>query len=690
MATDFWNGSGNWTGNPGDWSTGTAAASGDVAVIESGNDNLTTSASVKSVEIARNATLSFGDGATLTTTGGVNDDGTFNVTGNGDHVSIGGTLSNANVTNIGYTALNASTTVTADGLSNSSGSFLTLQRNASSGTTDQATLAISGSTPETVTGSIRVLGDADLELSNGITAIGYGGFLQVDGTEARASIGAGASSSALSGLTLNDGTANFDGNCDLGAGGTTITTTTNFTNDDQLIIDYYGNDGATTVTFGGTLTNNGVASIGNTSLGVNGAPGVATRVTASGLVNNGQLIVQGNIANGATNEAILNITGTGPSTVTGSVRVGGDADLEVGNTITTIGNGSALELDGAQARVSLGAGTSSSALSQLSVNDGTLLMRGDSGDGGGGATLTTTTGFTNLGNLWVDYYGQDGGSTLTLGGTLTNSDQTTIGNNSLSASTTVTATGRVNNDALTLQGNNASGTTDEAILDITGAVSSTLTGSVRVGGDADLEVGSTITAIGNGSGLELDGATARLSLGAGTTSSALSQLSLNDGTLLLRGNSGYGPGGAALTTTTKFTNLGNLQVDVNGGDGGSSLTLGGMLSNTGATSIGNTGLVASTTVTAKGLINNDSLLIQGNASSGSTAEAVFKVTGGVSSTTLGTGRVSGNADVELANDIKTIGIGSQVELDGTHTRACRSARARRVPPWPSCRSTMEP
>ena len=668
MATDVWNGSGNWASNPADWSTGTAAASGDVAIIESGNDNLTTSASVQSVEVVDNATLSFGDGATLTTTGGLNDDGTFNVTGNGDHVSIGGTLSNANVTNIGYTALNASTTVTADGLSNSSGAFLTLQGNASSGTSDQATLAISGTTSETMTGSIRVLGDADLELSNGITAIGLGGFLQVDGTEARASIGAGTSSSALTGLTLNDGTANFDGNCDLGAGGTTITTTTNFTNDDQLIIDYYGNDGATNVTFGGTLTNNGVATIGNTSLGVNGAPGVATRVTASGLVNNGQLNLQGNFANGATNEAILDITGTGPSTITGSVRVGGDADLEVGSTITAIGNGSALELDGDQARVSLGAGTSSSALSQLSVNDGTLLLRGDTGDGSGGASLTTATGLTNLYDLFVDSDGGDGGSTLTIGGTLTNDAQTTIGNNSLGASTTVTASGLVNSDGLVLQGNATSGTTDEAVLNITGAVSSTLTGSVRVSGDADLAAGSTITAIGVGSVLELDGAQARMSLGAGASSSALSLLSLNDGSLLVRGGTGNGAGGASLKTKTAFLNLGDLGVDDQGGEGGSKLTLGGRLTNDNQITIGESALNASTTVTATALTNAGALTLQGNSTGGTTDEAVLDITGGAFSTLTGAVRVSGDADLELAGKIKSISGGSSLELDGADAR----------------------
>ncbi|HKM62974.1 MAG TPA: hypothetical protein VJY39_10840 [Acidisphaera sp.] len=325
--------------------------------------------------------------------------------------------------------------------------------------------------------------------------------------------------------------------------------------------------------------------------------------------------------------------------------------------------------------MSIGAGTTSSALAKLSLNDGTLILRGNSGYGAGGATLTTTTGFSNAGNLQVDQSGSDGGSTLTFGGSLTNANQATIGNQGLSASTTVTATGLTNTGDLTLQGNTGSGTTNEAALDITGGVSSTLTGTVRVGGDADLEVGSNIKSIGVGSSLELDGAQARVSIGAATTSSALGLLSLNNGTLLLRGGSGSGAGGVALTTTTGFDNVGNLEVDSYGGDGGSTLTIGGVLTNQGyisgspaQVSIGNAGMNASTTVTATGLISTGDLTLQGNSGSGTTNEAVLDITGGVPSTLTGAVRVSGEADLEVGSRIKSIGVGSSLELDGADAR----------------------
>jgi hypothetical protein len=145
-------------------------------------------------------------------------------------------------------------------------------------------------------------------------------------------------------------------------------------------------------------------------------------VTATGTLTNAGGIVnlQGNAASGPTNLATLNVQGAMPTTVAGQLNLGGDALLQVTNGITAIGSGAQLSLDGAQARVSIGAGTTNSALTGLASNAGTFEMEGNTGLGAGGATVTTTTGFANTGNVFIDAFGGEGASTLTLGGALTN------------------------------------------------------------------------------------------------------------------------------------------------------------------------------------------------------------------------------------------------------------------------------
>ena len=94
------------------------------------------------------------------------------------------------------------------------------------------------------------------------------------------------------------------------------------------------------------LTNSGTVNIGETGLTA------STNVTASGLVNTGTLLLQGNSTSGTTNQATLNILGAAPATVSGTVAVQGDADLEFASGgVTSIASGATLKLVGAQARV---------------------------------------------------------------------------------------------------------------------------------------------------------------------------------------------------------------------------------------------------------------------------------------------------------------------------------------------------
>jgi hypothetical protein len=654
MATDKWNGSGDWNLNSSNWSSGVLTSS-TPAEIQTGTSTISTSGTAQWLTIDSGAELYLDSGTSLTLANWLNNAGYWILNG-GDTASIGGRLTNTGTIDIGGTSISASTTVTAASLNNTGTIYL--QGNAASGATSKATLDITGAAAPTLTGSMQVAGDATLEFgSGGITTIGTGATLQLDGPQAKILTNAGAKT-ALSGLAANNGTLLLRGDSGYGARGAALTTTTSFTNYDYAEIDYYGSDGGSTVTFGGTLTNDYDLYIGNAGLSA------ATTVKATTLANNGTLVLQGNSASGATSKASLILSGAAAATVTGSLQVAGSATLEFGTGgITTVGAGATLQLDGSGAQILTGATT---ALSGLTTNYGTLLLRGGSGYGAGGVTLTTTsTPFTNYDYGEIDYYGDDGGSAVTFGGTLTNNYDLYIGNTGLSASTTVKAATLANNGTLDLQGNNSSGTTDKASLILSGAASATSTGTVRVSGDAVLQFGSgSITSVGSGASLELDGSGAQILSGS---TSALSSLAANYGTLIVNGDTSYGAGGAALTTTKAFLNNDDVYIDsYYGGSGGSSVTFGGILTNNGTLDIGNTGLSASTTVNASTLYLYGTVIVQGNASSGTTDKASLISSAKTLTEIAGNLRVSGDATLEFASGgITYIGPGHTLELDGS-------------------------
>ena len=336
-----------------------------------------------------------------------------------------------------------------------------------SDTSKKASLLLSGAAAPTLAGSVLVSGDAMLQFGSGrITTVASGASLELDGAGAQILTDGGASS-ALSGLSANDGTLTLQGGSVLYPGGVTVTTTKNLTNTGTFNIDTGGSDGGfggSAVTLGGTLTNDGTLDIGNYHLGA------STTVKAKGLVNDGALVVQGNGASG--NKALL-LSGAAAPTLAGSVLVSGDAMLQFGSgRITTVASGASLELDGAGAQI-LTDGGASSALSGLSANDGTLTLQGGSTLGAGGVTVTTTKDLTNTGILNIDTGAIDGGSAVTFGGTLTNDGTLDIGNPFHSGVTTVKATRLVNRGALVLQG-------DVHLILSGAAAASILTGSVRV------------------------------------------------------------------------------------------------------------------------------------------------------------------------------------------------------------------
>jgi len=666
---DIWNGDGNWTGNPSDWSTGSAPPAKDEAEIQSGVATLTTTASVNSVVVDPGAQLNVAQAGALTTGALLNlGELTVNSAGGdgGGSVKINGVLTNQGSIVIGNSTMTTSTTVTVAGLDNTGS--INLWGNETLGTKNQATLNITGAAPSALTGAIYVHGDSDLEFaSGGITSIAYGATLQLDGAQARVSIGAGKTNSALTGLSSNAGLFDLEGDWSTGPGGISVTTNTGFVNTGTLEVDIYNADGASSLTIGGTLTNSGTIAIGNNTLS---AP---STVTAAGLNNTGLIKLWGNQTVGTSEQATLDITGAAPTTLTGSVILYNDTDLEFGSGgITSIAFGGYLEQDGAQARISIGAANTSTALSKLSSNAGTIRLLSNNGAYGAGATaLTTTTNLTNSGALQIDIEGGNGGTDLTIGGTLTNSGTITIGNDNLGASTTVTATRLNNTGSILLWGNDTLGTSDQATLDITGAAPTTLTASVILYNDTDLEFGSGgITSIAAGGYLEQDGAQARISIGAVSTSTALSKLGRNEGTIRLLSNNGaYGAGATAVTTTTSFTNSGAVQIDIYGGDGGTNLTIGGTLNNSGSLTVGNDNLSASTTVTAAQLNNTGSILLWGNDTVGTSDQATLDITKAAPTILTGSVILYNDTDLEFGSGgITTIAAGAYLEQDGAQAR----------------------
>ncbi len=650
----------------------------------------------------------------VTATTAFNNFGTIDVDayGNGgSQLVLAGKLVNIGDVEIGSDTLVSAAQLTATGLTDSGTIYLT-------GSAGRATLDITGAAFPTVTNTLELDGNALLEFASGsITSIASGGTLVLDGPRARIALNSDPTASgALSGLARNAGYVSlYDG--------ASVTTTVGFTNTGATSInssrytDFLG-DGGSSLTIGGTLTNDGGFDVGN--------PGItaATLVTATGLANTGQINLQGN----TDVQSTLNIKAAAPAIFnTGSYYLSGDALLEfAGGAITAIASNSTLSLDGSKSRVALSTATgSNSALTTLASNAGYFALAD-------GASLSTTVNLTNTNAVEVDATG-GGGSTMTVGKALTNSDSLDIGNSAISSPTTVTATtGLTNTGTIDLTGGTALAT-----LDVKTAAPATLRGGIYdLTGDALLEfAGGGITTIGGGTTLSLDGASSRVALStAPGSNSALTALATNYGTLVLEtgavvkttvgftnhgtvdvdngyplaggssltigggltnsssktidiGNSGItaaakvgatavsnagtidltsGIAAAMLTDSGGFTNSGRVELDDGYADiGGGNIAITGALTNSGSFDIGNSTLTKLTEVTAAGLTNTGTINLSGGIASGDVAE--LKIAGAAPASLAGTVELDNYALLSFANGgISTIGSGANLTLNGAH------------------------
>ncbi len=295
--------------------------------IDIGNTNLTKATTVTAASIANSGNLELSSGtaaAALKVTGAFGNTDFVEIDtgfggGGGSSLTIGGTLTNGATFEVGNTSLSKATTVTAAGLANTGTIDLT-------GGTAAATLDVTAAAPATWTGTADLSGDALLEYkSGGITAIGSGANLTLNGAKALVALSTAlTSNSALTGLASNAGTFVLEN-------GAVLTTTVGFTNNATVEIDEFTNGGSK-LTVGGALTNGSFLDIGNSSLTA------ATAVTAASLSNTSTIDLTGG---SGTSTGTLTLTGA--SSDAGGITVNGGGVLALGNTLTVSGS---LVLDG--------------------------------------------------------------------------------------------------------------------------------------------------------------------------------------------------------------------------------------------------------------------------------------------------------------------------------------------------------
>jgi hypothetical protein len=354
------------------------------------------------------------------------------------------------------------------------------------------------------------------------------------------------------------------------------------TNSGTITLDENHDDGGSSLSIGGALTNDGYIQIGpsDNSLTANSTIDAAS---VTNFINTGLGTID--IYGSSTAEATLDVSsvaGLGATgTLYGSVNLSGDSLLEFkSGQITTIATNSELSLSGADAFVAdAGKLASNSALTGLATNNGGLYLYN-------GAKVTTGA-LSNTGTIRLDQNHANGGSSLTTGA-LSNDGYIQIGpgDNSLTAKSTIDASSVTNYIGTTLGTIAITGSsTVKATLDDAAAAglgaANTLIGSVNLSGDALLEFASgQITTIDSSSELSLSGPDAFVAAaGALTSNSALAGLATIEGGLYLYDD-------ATVTTTGALTNSGTIGLDQNHDNGGSSLTVGGVLTNTGYIQIG--------------------------------------------------------------------------------------------------------
>ena len=144
------------------------------------------------------------------------------------------------------------------------------------------------------------------------------------------------------------------------------------------------------------------------------------------------------------------------------LQLAGDSAIEFASgQITSLAPRLQLDLNGNDAFIedSTALGSNSALTGLASIGAGATF------DLDNGASVSTTGALVNDGTVDLDTNAGDGGSSLTVAGTLTNSGTLDIGNGTLSASDKVTAASLDNTGSIYLTGSSA----NQALLDVTAA-----------------------------------------------------------------------------------------------------------------------------------------------------------------------------------------------------------------------------
>ena len=600
---------------------GSVSLTGPNAYMEIGATN-NESALASLNTIGYDGALFLYDGAALTTTGALTNDGGYlevDLGGSGgSSVTIGGALTNTDAGDVyvGSSGMTAAATLKVLGTLNNSGGTIDVTGGGASGA--NALVNVTGAAPSTLEGTYDLVGNqgsASVEFGSGsITTIGDGstnsGEVELSGPNAYMEIGATNSESALTGLK----TVSSNGSLYL-YNGVSLTTTKALTNDGTLAVDYGGNGGST-FSSNGSLTNNGTIYLGNGNTSATTTMKTSAAVTNSA---NGSVILYGDGSAGV--NSVWELTGPTLSN-SGTIELEGDtgkAILEIGANVTTSGKGS-IQLSNTTTNLITGTSSSftltngstiegSGTISNMGIvntgtisanqstpllilpsslglnNQGTLsVSAGDTmqiGTSAGGA-LTNLSGTTLTGGTYTVggtmQFGSSTASIVTLGAnvSLTGAGAQFInfgGSSLLTNLATITSAGSLTlgtswgdfttTGNFTNDGTLSVGTGDKFIVDLSDQLTNfsgtTLTGGTyKINGTLEFAGANIVT---NDASITLTGAGSKIDGKAGAN--GLANFAVNNGSFSLGK-------GRSFTTAGNFTNNGYLSVaagdtfDVNG------------------------------------------------------------------------------------------------------------------------------
>jgi hypothetical protein len=244
---------------------------GNAAFVEDSKALSSNSALTGLASIGAGAILGLHNGASMSTTGSLVNDGNLRIDflagDGGSSLTVAGTLANSGDANngvgavlvIGNTTLSAPVTVTVTSLDNNTGAHgfccpgsIYLKGSSANQALLDVTAGDAGfGTAGVLTGDVSLSGDSAIEFASGeITSLVGGAQLRLNGNDAFIE-----DSTALGSNSALIGLASISGACFYLENGASVSTTGALVDDGYIEIDPNAGDGGSSLTVGGTLTN---------------------------------------------------------------------------------------------------------------------------------------------------------------------------------------------------------------------------------------------------------------------------------------------------------------------------------------------------------------------------------------------------------------------------------------------------